>query len=90
MRQGIAAAVPGRVRDPADGLATTAVQGEGHAQFGTVATKLKTVWTPTRIAGFHRDTASGPTWHTGLPGPAFKQRVVITHEPVNPLHVDRS
>lgn len=49
----VIAAVPGRARDPSDRFAITAVQGEGYAQFGVVlATELKAVRAPTRIAGF--------------------------------------
>ncbi|MDR6919075.1 hypothetical protein J2X66_005980 [Pseudomonas sp. 3296] len=76
--------------DPADGLAVTAVQGEGHAQFGAVlATEFKPVRAPTRIDGFYGNTSLVPTRHTGRFDPALKQKVVITHDPVNPLHVDR-
>src|SRR5476649_1568410 len=58
----IITAVPGRARDPADGFAITTVQGEGHAQFGAIlATELKAIRAPTRIAGFHRNTAFVPT-----------------------------
>ena len=86
----IIAAVPGWAGDPADGLAVTAVQGKGLAQFGAVlATELKTVRAPTCIAGLHRNTPFVPTRYAGLFDPALKQKVVITHDPVNPLHVDR-
>jgi hypothetical protein len=80
--------VTSRVRDPADGFAVTAVQGEGHVQFGAVlTTELKAVRAPTRIAGLHRNTAFVPTRHAGLFDPVFKQQVVITHDPVHPLYV---
>lgn len=60
------AAVPYRTRDPADGLAITAVQGEGHTQFGNIlATKLKTVRAPTCIACFH---CMRPSCRRGGPG----------------------
>jgi hypothetical protein len=50
----IIAAVADPIRYPPDSFAFTAIQGEGHTQFGAVlATKLKAVRTPTRIAGFH-------------------------------------
>lgn len=70
----IIAAVTDRARDPADGFAITAIQGEGHAQFGAVlAAELKAVRALTRIAGLHGNTAFVPTRHAGLFESTFLQ-----------------
>ncbi len=71
------------------GFAITAVQNESYAQFRAVlAAELKIIRTPTRITGFHRNTAFVPTGNAGLFESTLNQQIVIMHDPVNLLHVD--
>ena len=39
--------------------------------------------------GMRSNTAFVPTRHAGLFESTLQQQVVITHDPVNPLHIDR-